>query len=145
MDYKSTEIKQYHKDRRCSPRPPSTTMDFGIGKRLNNLPALRKIGFQANRRLLDVQRLSHDPIIGVQRLCRSACDPVIHDNGTRIAGLRLTDPRAQALLHILLIFRLHPRGFLNRDLRHYSASPRPPPLAASHYPRSGHLRSAAPA
>ena len=32
-------------------------------------------------------------------------------------GLRLTDPRAQALLHILLIFRLHPAGFLNKDLR----------------------------
>ena len=26
-------------------------------------------------------------------------------------------PRAQALLHILLIFRLHPAGFLNKDLR----------------------------
>ena len=50
-------------------------------------------------------------------MLRSACDPVIHDNGARIAGLRLTDPRTQALLHILLIFRLHPRGFLNRDLR----------------------------
>jgi len=48
---------------------------------------------------------------------RSACDPVTHDNGTRIAALRLTDPRAQALLHILLIFRLHPAGFLNKDLR----------------------------
>ena len=34
-----------------------------------------------------------------------------------MAGPRLTDPRAQALLHILLIFRLHPRGFLNKDLR----------------------------
>ena len=33
------------------------------------------------------------------------------------AGLRLTDPRAQALLHILLIFRLHPGGFLDKDLR----------------------------
>ena len=48
---------------------------------------------------------------------RAACDPVIHGNGTRIAGLRLTGPRAQALLHILLIFRLHPGGFLNKDLR----------------------------
>jgi hypothetical protein len=38
-------------------------------------------------------------------------------NTTRVAGLHLTDPRAQALLHILLIFRLHPGGFLNKDLR----------------------------
>ena len=57
-----------------------------------------------------------DPIAG-DSVLRSACDPVIHDNGTRVAGLRLTDPRAQALLHILLIFRLHPGGFLNKDLR----------------------------
>lgn len=91
-------------------------MDFGLGKRLTNLPALREIGYTANRRLLAVQRLSHDPITG-DSVLRSACDPVIHDNGTRVAGLRLTDPRAQALLHILLIFRLHPAGFLNKDLR----------------------------
>ena len=91
-------------------------MDFGVGKRLTNLPALRQIGYTANRRLLAVQRLSHDPIAG-DSVLRSACDPVIHANGTRIAGLRVTDPRAQALLHILLIFRLHPGGFLNKDLR----------------------------
>ena len=34
-------------------------------ERLTNLPALRKIGFQANRRLLRVQQLSHDPITGI--------------------------------------------------------------------------------
>ena len=68
-------------------------MDFGLGKRLTNLPALREIGYTANRRLLAVQRLSHDPIAG-DSVLRSACDPVSHDNGTRVAGLRLTDPRA---------------------------------------------------
>ena len=40
------------------------TRDFGLSKRLTNLPALRQIGFTANRRLLGVQRLSHDPIRG---------------------------------------------------------------------------------
>ena len=50
-------------------------------------------------------------------MLRSVCDPVLHQDGTRVAGLRVTDPRAQALLHILLIFRLHPAGFLNKDLR----------------------------
>jgi hypothetical protein len=63
-----------------------------------------------------VVQLSHDPILGAHVL-HTTCDPIIHDDGTRIAGLRLTDPRAQALLHILLVFRLHPGGFLNRDLR----------------------------
>ena len=37
------------------------TRDFEIGKRLTNLPALREIGFPANRRLLRVQRLEPRP------------------------------------------------------------------------------------
>src|SRR5260370_1237274 len=116
--YKHTKIKQYHKEGRAL-RTETTinhTMDFDLGKRLTNLPALRKIGYTANRRLLSAQRLSHDPILGAHVL-HTTCDPVIHDDGTRVAGLRLTAPRAQALLHILLVFRLHPGGFLNRDLR----------------------------
>jgi hypothetical protein len=91
-------------------------MDFDLGKRLTHLPALRKIGYTANRRLLGVQRLSHDPILGAHVL-QSICDPVVRDDGTRVAGVRLTGPRAQALLHVLLVFRMHPGGFLNRDLR----------------------------
>jgi hypothetical protein len=116
--YKHTQIKQYHKLGRAL-RTETTinqTMDFGVGKRLTSLPALQQIGYTANRRLIAVQRLSHDPITGAEVL-HAACDPVIHDNGTRTAGLRFTDSRAQALLHILLIFRLHPGGFLNKDLR----------------------------
>ena len=92
------------------------SVDFGLGKRLTNLPALRQIGYTANRRLLAVQRLSHDPITGAEVL-HATCDPIVRDDGARIPGLRLTDPRAQALLHLLLIFRLHPAGFTSRDLR----------------------------
>ena len=54
VDYKHTKIKQYHKEGRAL-RTETTindTRDFGIGKRLTNLPALREIGFSANRRLL---------------------------------------------------------------------------------------------
>ena len=57
VDYKNTRIKQYHKEGRAlrTETTINNTRDFGIGKRLHNLPALREIGFQANRRLLDVQ------------------------------------------------------------------------------------------
>jgi hypothetical protein len=116
--YKHTQIKQYHKQGKAL-RTETTinhTMDFGLGKRLTNLPALQQIGYTANRRLLGAQRLSHDPITGAS-VMHATCDPVIHGDGTRVAGLRFTDPRAQALLHILLVFRLHPGGFLNKDLR----------------------------
>jgi hypothetical protein len=92
------------------------TRDFNIGKRLTNLPALRGIGFSANRRLLGVQRLSHDPARGAE-VFAAVNDPIITTEGHRIAGLRFTDARAHALLSALLVFRLRPHGFTNRDLR----------------------------
>jgi hypothetical protein len=38
-----------------------------------------------------------------------------------VPGLRFTDPRAQALLSALCVFRLLPRGFAHRDLRRHLA------------------------
>ncbi|MDA2936691.1 hypothetical protein MYX75_00290 [Acidobacteria bacterium AH-259-A15] len=60
--YKHTRIKQYHKQGRAlrTETTINNTRDFAIGKRLKNLGALRQAGFSANRRLLDVQRISHD-------------------------------------------------------------------------------------
>ena len=40
--------------------------DFGVGRRLCNLPALRQIGFGANRRILELEKLTHDCSIGRQ-------------------------------------------------------------------------------
>jgi hypothetical protein len=91
-------------------------VDLGVGKRLDNLPALRAVGFAATRRLLDVEKLSHDPADGQAAITQITC-PVITGTGTRIAGLRLGDPRVRALLAALCVFRLLPRGFANRDLR----------------------------
>ena len=63
--YKNTRIKQYHKENRALRTETiiNNTYDFGIGKRLHNLPKLREIGFTANRRLLEVERMSHDCIL----------------------------------------------------------------------------------
>jgi hypothetical protein len=118
IDYKHCAIKQYHKEGRAL-RTETTindTRDFQIGKRLTNLPALREIGLSANRRLLGVQRLSHNPIRAAEAFT-AVHQPIITDSGARIAGLRLGDRRAQALLQALLVFRLLPNGFANRDLR----------------------------
>ena len=70
VDYKHTRIKQYHKEGRAlrTETTVNDTTDFGIGKRLTNLPALREIGTHANRRLLRVQSLGHDPITGADAL-----------------------------------------------------------------------------
>jgi hypothetical protein len=118
VDYKHSKIKQYHKEGKAlrTETTVNDTRDFGIGKRLTNLPALRAIGFAANRRLLDVLKLSHDPAAG-QAALRQISDPLTTSTGTRIAGLRLGDPRAHALLAALCMFRLLPCGFANRDLR----------------------------
>jgi hypothetical protein len=115
--YKNTRIKQYYKEGRAL-RTETTindTRDFNIGKRLHNLPALRQIGFQANRRLLDVQRISHDCTIG-----QEAFDQVVQPlevKGQRVAALHFDDRRVQALFNVLALFVFQAKGFANKDLR----------------------------
>jgi hypothetical protein len=61
VDFKHSKIKPYHKQARAL-RTETTindTGDFGLG-RLCNLSALAAVGFTANRRLLDAERLSCD-------------------------------------------------------------------------------------
>jgi hypothetical protein len=121
VDYKHSRIKQYHKQGRAL-RTETTindSRDFAVGRRLHNLPALREIGFNANRRLLDVQRTSADCHIG-QEAFNQVCQPLVLD-GQRAPALRFGDPRVQALLSVLVCFRLLPAGFSNRDLRAHLA------------------------
>jgi hypothetical protein len=121
VDYKHSRIKQYHKEGRAlrTETTINNTRDFGIGKRLSNLPALRQVGFQANRRLLDVQRISQDCAVGEDAF-RRVNEPIEVD-GQRASGLRFADTAVQALLSALLVFRLLPRGFSARDLRDHWA------------------------
>jgi hypothetical protein len=121
VNYKSTGIKQYHKEGRAlrTETTINNPRDFGIGKRLENLPALREIGFQANRRLLHVQCTSHDCTIGEDAF-RQVNEPVVV-NGQRASALRFADLAVQALFSALLVFRLLPRGFSNRELRDHWA------------------------
>jgi len=79
------------------------------------LPALRQIGFQANHRLLETERITHDCIMAedaFQKLNR----PVQVD-AQRASALRFADSKVQALWNALLIFRLLPKGFSNAQLR----------------------------
>lgn len=90
-----------------------------MGKRLHNLTALREIGSSANRRLLEVQRTSWDCAIGEDAFAQ-VCAPA-NVEGQRGPALRFGDPRVQALLSVLVVFRLLPVGFSNRDLREHLA------------------------
>jgi hypothetical protein len=70
--YKSTRIKQYHNQQRAlrTETTINNTYDFAVGKRLHNLPKLRDIGFRANRRLLEVERLSYDCLLAEESFQR---------------------------------------------------------------------------
>src|SRR6476646_6474740 len=121
IDYKRSRIKQYHKEGRAL-RTETTindTRDFAIGRRIVNLQELRKIGFAANRSLLDVQRIGHDCFIG-EASFQDMQRPVTVD-GQRAAALRFADPRVQGLLHVLLLFVLVQGTFAHRDLREHLA------------------------
>jgi len=117
VDYKNSGIKQYFKEGRGlrTETTVNNTRDFGIGKRLKNLAALRQVGFQANRRLLNVQRISHDCAIGEEHLAKLARPTTVA--GQRVGALRILDPAVQSLLSLLVTFCFQPRGFANKDLR----------------------------
>lgn len=117
VDYKNSRIKQYHKEGRAlrTETTINNTRDFNIGKRLHNLPALRKIGFQANRRLLDVQKVSHDCSLGEDAF-EKVVRPIEVD-GQRASALRFGDARVQALFSVLVLFSLQLRGFTNQEVR----------------------------
>lgn len=122
VQYKKSKVKQYHKEGQAL-RTETTindTYDFAIGRALHNLPALREIGFAANRRLLHVESLSHDCLIGDDQL--HAVTSPVHVDDQRAAGLRFGDPRVHALMHALCLFALAPTGFRHRELRDHVAS-----------------------
>jgi hypothetical protein len=120
--YKNTRIKQYHKENRAlrTETTINNTYDFGVGRRLINLPKLRAIGFAANRRLLEVECLSHDCILSEDTF-QSINRPVVAGR-QRASGLRFADPGVHALLHALLLFRQLAQGFRAADLRQHLAA-----------------------
>jgi len=117
VDYKRSRIKQYHKEGQAL-RTETTindTRDFGIGRLLKNLGELRRIGFAANRRLLEIEQISHDCALGddaFQHLQRPR-----RIEGQRAAALRFGDANAQAVLNAVLMFVFVARGFTNKELR----------------------------
>jgi hypothetical protein len=117
VHYKWSRIKQYLKLGRAlrTEFVINNTHDFGIGRMLHNLPALRKVGFQANRRLLSVETISHDCFIGDEVF--AAMSRPANCDGQRGAALRFGDPRVMALMSALCVFLNLPDGFRNRNLR----------------------------
>jgi DNA-binding transcriptional ArsR family regulator len=117
LSYKHSSIRQYFKAGRAL-RTETTindARDFGLGRRLHNLAALREVGLQANRRLLDVQRLGQRCALP-QAILEELVLPSKRD-GHPAPALRFGDPRVMALLRALANYRHLVEGLTNRSLR----------------------------
>ena len=121
VDYKTNRLKQYFKEGRAlrTELTVNNAGEFGLGRRLDNLPALRELAFQATRRLLDVQKTSQDFAFSEQVFREVTGARRVGDQ--RASALRFGDQLAQALLSVLLVLRLLPRGFRSADLREHLA------------------------
>lgn len=121
VSYKTSKIKQYFKEERAlrTETTINNTRDFAIGRLLKNLPALREIGFTANRRLLEVEKISQDCQLGNETFEQVNRPQVI--DGQRASTLGFGDERVMALFQALCLFMLLPQGFRNANLRGHVA------------------------
>lgn len=117
VEYKHSHVKQYFKEQRTlrTETTINNRNDFYVAKAVDNLPFLRDLGQQVNRKLLEVERLSHHCVLTQDALDRLQ-RPTLED-GQRVSALRFGDPRVMALFQALTGFTHLPRGFHNRDLR----------------------------
>jgi hypothetical protein len=118
ISYKNFDLKQYFKEGRgCRTegtfRNPN---DFGVNKGLSNLPYLQQIGRQINRRLLEVERVSHNSGLSGDSIQR-VVQPTVTDDGEKAPALKFGQPRVMALFLALTLFQHLIDGFHNRDLR----------------------------
>lgn len=123
IEYKQFELKQYFKEGRGL-RTEGTfrnPYDFGINKGLSNLPYLQRLGRHINRRLLEVERVSHNCGLSADSIQR-VVQPTVNQDGQKAPGLRFGDPRVMALLLALTLFEHLLHGFQNRDLRQQVAT-----------------------
>jgi hypothetical protein len=118
VQYKKFHLKQYFKEGRAL-RTEGTfnnPKDFGVNKGLRNLPYLQQLGRQINRRLLDVQRVSHNCAMSDESI-QKVVQPTVTEDGQRAPGLKFGDPRVMALFLALTLFTNLINGFRNRNLR----------------------------
>jgi len=118
IEYKNFDLKQYFKEGRGC-RTEGTfrnANDFGINKGLSNLPYLQKVGRQINRRLLEVERVSHNCGLSGDSIQR-VVQPTVTEDGQKAPSFKFGQPRVMALFLALTLFHHLIDGFHNRDLR----------------------------
>ena len=83
---------------------------------MDNLPYLQKTGREINRRLLEVERVSHNSGLSGDSIQR-VVQPAVTEDGEKAPALKFGQPRVMALLLALAMFQHLIDGFHNRDLR----------------------------
>jgi len=117
VEYKHSRLKQYFKEGRAL-RTETTIndpYDVGVGRGLGNLPALRIVARDINRRLIETQRASHNCAIA-PRTFESLVLPSDSD-GQHAPALRFGDPRVMAVLASLCFYLPSHDGLSNPMLR----------------------------
>lgn len=117
IEYKTSHVKQYFKEQRAlrTETTINNPKDFYGAKAVSNLTHLGHLGDQVNRKLLEVERVSHQCVLTQDALDRLQRPTV--EAGQRTSALRFGDPRVMALFQAITAFTHLPRGFHNRDLR----------------------------
>lgn len=115
--FKHSRIKQYLKDGRALriETVVNNPTDLGVLRRLVNLDELQAKARDANRRLLDTQRVGQGCLLASPAFERVAHPTV--EQGRRAPALRFGDPRVMALAGALCTSLLAATGITNRSLR----------------------------
>jgi hypothetical protein len=91
--------------------------ELGVRRSSHNLPYLCQVARNINRRLLSLERTSHNCVITHQTF-ESFVLPT-ESQGQYVPGLRFGDPRVMAALSACGLFLVTPDGFTNAMLRQY--------------------------
>jgi len=112
--FKNSRAKQYHKDGRALRVETviNNPTDLGVLRRLEHLPELQAKARDANRRLLDTQRVGQGCLLASPAFERVAHPTV--EEGQRAPALRFGDPRVMALAGALCANLLAVTGITNR-------------------------------
>ena len=106
IEYRRIDLTQYFQKGRAG-RTETTngnTGDFGVNRGLSHLPYLQNLGCQINRRLMDIERVTHNCGLGRDSI-HGAVQPTVNEDGQKAPGLRLGQPRVLTLWVVLTTFQ----------------------------------------
>lgn len=123
IDYKHSDVKQYLKEEKAlrTETTVNDTYDFQINRGLKHFRALRQLGEEINRRLLQTQTVSTASAFAPETF-QELIRPTVTEEGRPAPALKFGDPRVMALFSSLGSYQNLVCGFTNASLRPRVAS-----------------------